>query len=52
MRIAVVGLGKIGLPLAVQYAVRGHEVQGCDLNPRVVEAVNAGWSPVEGRGSC
>ena len=26
MRIAVVALGKIGLPLAVQFAERGHQV--------------------------
>ena len=41
MRIAVVALGKIGLPLAVQYADKGHEVIGVDVNPAVVEAVNA-----------
>jgi nucleotide sugar dehydrogenase len=45
VRIAVVGLGHIGLPLAVQYASRGHEVIGCDVDPRIVEAVNAGRSP-------
>jgi nucleotide sugar dehydrogenase len=42
--IAVVGLGKIGLPLAVQYAMHGHRVIGCDINPLVVESVNAGKS--------
>ncbi|HET9498151.1 MAG TPA: nucleotide sugar dehydrogenase [Candidatus Limnocylindria bacterium] len=45
MKIAVVGLGHIGLPLAVQYAGRGHEVIGCDLDSRVVEAINRGESP-------
>jgi nucleotide sugar dehydrogenase len=45
MRIAVVGLGHIGLPLAVQYASRGHEVIGCDVDARVVEAINRGESP-------
>ncbi len=45
MRIAVIGLGHIGLPLAVQYASRGHEVIGVDVDPRVVDAVNAGTSP-------
>jgi nucleotide sugar dehydrogenase len=44
--VAVVGLGKIGLPLAVQYALHGHRVIGCDINPGVVESVNAGKSPV------
>ena len=45
MRVAVVGLGHIGLPLAVQYAGRGHEVVGSDRNPAIVEAINAGRSP-------
>jgi nucleotide sugar dehydrogenase len=45
MKIAVVGLGHIGLPLAVQYASRGHEVIGCDLDARVVDAINRGASP-------
>jgi nucleotide sugar dehydrogenase len=48
MRIAVVGLGKIGLPLAAQYASLGHIVFGCDANPSVVEAVNAGLSTFSG----
>jgi nucleotide sugar dehydrogenase len=45
VRVAVVGLGHIGLPLAVQYASRGHEVVGCDVDPRIVDAVNRGLSP-------
>jgi nucleotide sugar dehydrogenase len=45
VKIAVVGLGHIGLPLAVQYASRGHTVIGCDLSREIVEAVNAGRSP-------
>ncbi|WP_108833590.1 nucleotide sugar dehydrogenase [Actinomyces sp. Marseille-P3109] len=48
MRIAVVALGKIGLPLAIQYADKGHEVIGVDVNPAVVEAVNAGVEPFPG----
>jgi nucleotide sugar dehydrogenase len=44
--IAVVGLGKIGLPLAAQYASKGHTVVGCDVDPAVVDAVNAGLSHV------
>ena len=45
MRIAVVGLGHIGLPLAVQYAGRGHDVIGCDTDERIVAALAAGRSP-------
>jgi len=48
MRIAVVALGKIGLPLAVQFAGAGHEVVGVDVNPRTVELVNAGTEPFPG----
>ncbi len=40
--VAVVGLGKIGLPLAVQYALRGWRVLGCDHNPQVVSSINSG----------
>jgi nucleotide sugar dehydrogenase len=46
--VAVVGLGKIGLPLAALYAARGMDVIGCDIDARVVEAVNRGESPIAG----
>ena len=45
MRIAVIGLGHIGLPLAVQYASRGHEVTGVDIDERIVATLNRGESP-------
>jgi len=45
VKVAVVGLGHIGLPLAVQYASRGHEVLGVDVAPWIVEAINRGESP-------
>jgi nucleotide sugar dehydrogenase len=48
MKVAVVGLGKIGLPLAVQIASRGHDVVGADIQASVVEAVNAGDPPFPG----
>lgn len=48
MRIAVIALGKIGLPLAVQFADSGHEVTGVDVNPAAVAAVNAGIEPFPG----
>jgi nucleotide sugar dehydrogenase len=48
LKIAVVALGKIGLPLAVQFASRGHEVVGVDVNPATVAAVNAGREPFPG----
>ncbi|MCI2266963.1 nucleotide sugar dehydrogenase [Sediminivirga luteola] len=48
MRVAVVALGKIGLPLAVQFADAGHDVIGVDVNPMTVKAVNAGSEPFPG----
>ncbi|GAA3693513.1 nucleotide sugar dehydrogenase [Zhihengliuella alba] len=48
MKIAVIALGKIGLPLAVQFATKGHEVVGVDVNQRVVDLVNAGTEPFPG----
>ncbi|TWE12008.1 nucleotide sugar dehydrogenase [Rudaeicoccus suwonensis] len=48
MKVTVVGLGKIGLPLAVQFARSGAEVFGADVNPAVVDLVNAGKEPFPG----
>lgn len=50
MRIAVVALGKIGLPLAVQFADAdpGHEVVGVDVNAGLVDLVNRGLEPFPG----
>lgn len=48
MKIAVVALGKIGLPLAVQFACKGNVVIGCDINDRTVTAVNRGIEPFPG----
>jgi UDPglucose 6-dehydrogenase len=44
--VSVVGLGKLGACLAAAIASKGHEVVGVDLDPEVVEAVNAGRAPV------
>jgi nucleotide sugar dehydrogenase len=45
--VAVIGLGKIGLPLAAQFAGKGMTVIGCDVLPAVVETVNAGHSHID-----
>lgn len=44
-RISVVGLGKLGVPLAVAMAARGYTVIGTDTNPQAVAAIKAGWTP-------
>ena len=48
MKIAVIALGKIGLPLAVQFATKGHDVVGVDINAQLVDLVNAGREPFPG----
>ncbi|WP_297746400.1 nucleotide sugar dehydrogenase [uncultured Tessaracoccus sp.] len=48
MKIAVIALGKIGLPLAVQFASMGHDVIGVDVQQSVVDQVNAGREPFPG----
>lgn len=48
MKIAVVALGKIGLPLAVQFASKGHDVIGVDINENLVAVVNEGREPFPG----
>ncbi|MCB2413619.1 nucleotide sugar dehydrogenase [Demequina sp. TTPB684] len=48
MKIAVIALGKIGLPLAVQFASKGHDVVGVDVNQAVVDLVNAAKEPFPG----
>lgn len=46
--ITVVGLGKIGLPLAAQFSSRGFKVFGADISESTVEFVNAGKVPFPG----
>jgi UDP-N-acetyl-D-glucosamine dehydrogenase len=47
MKIGIVGLGYVGLPLAVAFAEAGQDVVGVDADGRVVEALGAGRSHVE-----
>lgn len=46
--VTVVGLGKIGLPLAVQIAGKGFRVHGADRNPEVIGLVAQGKVPFPG----
>jgi UDP-N-acetyl-D-glucosamine dehydrogenase len=43
-RVAVIGLGYVGLPLAVEFAKSGFRTVGIDLDDRKVETLNAGRS--------
>ncbi len=47
MQIAIVGLGKLGSVMAAVAAAKGHHVQGVDLNPDYVRAINEGRAPVD-----
>src|ERR1035437_7845365 len=44
--VAVVGAGKMGLPLAVQCASHGWTVIAVDVNPAVVASINDGRSHI------
>ena len=44
-RVAVIGLGYIGLPTAAALATRGIEVVGVDVNPDTVKAIGRGEAP-------
>jgi len=46
-RLAVIGLGKLGAPMAAVFASKGFDVVGVDLNRGFVEAVNHGRAPVD-----
>jgi nucleotide sugar dehydrogenase len=47
-QISVFGLGKIGLPLAVQFALKNFHVYGIDLKHDLIDTINAGIAPYEG----
>ena len=47
MHISVVGLGKLGAPLAAVFASKGFRVIGTDLNRQYVDAINNGTAPVD-----
>lgn len=47
MNITVIGGGKMGLPIACQFATSGGNVTVCDTNASLVETINAGVCPFE-----
>ena len=42
--VAIIGLGYVGLPLAIQFARSGHHVIGIDVDPQKVDAIRNGKS--------
>lgn len=47
MNIAIVGMGYVGLPLALQFARAGVNVVGLDVDARKIESINAGQSYIK-----
>src|SRR3546814_479806 len=46
-KVAVVGLGYVGLPLALLAAHKGYEVVGIDRDKTKVDLINQGKSPIK-----
>ena len=49
--VAVVGLGRIGLPLALSFADRGLDVVGVDKVPAALQSISSGRMPFEEPGT-
>ncbi len=49
MKVAIVGLGYVGVPVAASVAATGVDVVGIDIDPARVRAVNAGRNPLRGK---
>ena len=47
-QLVVIGLGYVGLPVALLFAKAGFSVTGLDLKPDRVDTINSGQSPIEG----
>ncbi len=45
-KISIIGLGKLGSPMAAAYASMGYKVIGVDINSDFVKAINEGRAPV------
>src|SRR5258708_595208 len=47
LKVAIIGCGYVGLPLALRFAEAGHKVTGFDTDPKKVNMWNAGRSYIE-----
>jgi UDPglucose 6-dehydrogenase len=47
MRLSIVGLGKLGSPLAAVFATKGHDVVGVDASVECVRLLASGKAPVQ-----
>jgi nucleotide sugar dehydrogenase len=47
LKLAIIGLGYVGLPTAVLFAEAGFDVLGCELKQEAVDKINRGESPLK-----
>ena len=47
IKIAVIGIGRIGLPTALCFAKAGFETIGVDINEKLVNMINSGDYPLK-----
>lgn len=47
-KLAVIGLGYVGLPVAAMFAEKGFDVLGMEIREDRVKMINSGKSPIEG----
>src|SRR5277367_2340019 len=47
LKVAIIGCGYVGLPLALRFAEAGHRVTGFDTDPAKVSLLNAGKSYIQ-----
>jgi UDP-glucose 6-dehydrogenase len=50
LRLSIIGLGKLGSPMAAVFAHKGYSVVGLDINADFVASLAAGKAPVEETG--
>jgi UDP-N-acetyl-D-mannosaminuronic acid dehydrogenase len=48
-KMAVVGIGYVGLPVALLFADKGYDVVGLDVDENRVQMINSGVNPIKGR---
>src|ERR1017187_2054877 len=46
MKLSIIGLGKLGAPMAAVMAHKGHTVVGVDVNAALLRAIEEGRAPV------
>ena len=47
MKIAIIGLGYVGLPLSIQFAQSGVSVLGLDIDPMKIKRLNSGQTYIK-----